>query len=76
MDAETATDLKGYWETLDTRGRQRFAKRAKTNTAYLSQLVHGHRRASPEMAKSLHEASGHKVPLEKLRPDIWAGVAA
>ena len=68
-------DLKTYWDELDADGRRRWAKRAKTNIAYLSQIVYGHRRASPEMAKLLHKASDSAVPLEKLRPDIWAGAA-
>lgn len=72
MDTTTTTDLKSYWAGLDARGRRRFAKRAKTNTAYLSQLVHGHRRASPEMAKSIAAATDDAVPLSKIRPDIWA----
>lgn len=62
---------KAYWDEIGAKGRIRWARRAGTNTAYLSQIVHGHRRASPEMARSLHEASDTKVPLEKLRPDIW-----
>jgi len=67
-------DLKTYWEGLDSAERRKLAKRAKTNMAYLSQLVHQHRRPSPEMAKTLCEATGNAVPLSKLRPDIWAAV--
>jgi DNA-binding transcriptional regulator YdaS (Cro superfamily) len=64
-------DPKNYWDSLDTKGRKRWAKRAGTNIAYLSQIVYGHRRASTDMAKALHEASDKQVPLSKLRPDIW-----
>lgn len=69
-------DLLTYWKNLDAKGRTRWAKRSGTNTAYLRQIVYGHRLASPELSKSIHEASDTEVPLAKIRPDIWSAVAA
>ena len=64
-------DLKEYFYTLTPAERKSYARRCKTTVEYLIQLVGGHRRASPALAKTLSLESGEKVPLSKLRPDIW-----
>lgn len=69
-------DLKTYTAKLTPEQRRGFADRAGTNLAYLSQLIHGHRRASPTLARRLREASGNQIDLCALRPDVWTGSAA
>lgn len=51
--------------------RQELADKAGTSVAYLWQLAGGHRKASLEMAKRLQDASGKKLTIEGLRPDIF-----
>jgi DNA-binding transcriptional regulator YdaS (Cro superfamily) len=65
-------DLRTFWDKHDAAGRESFAKRAGTNSAYLSQLVYGHRRPSPALARALNVASDGEIPLASLRPDLWS----
>lgn len=67
-------DLKQYLDTLQPDQREAYARRAGTTYAYLIQLAGGHRAASPKLAKALHAESRKKIPLSKLRPDIWSEV--
>lgn len=64
-------ELKTYYMQLSPVAREAYAKRVGTTVGHMSQLVNGHRRASPDMARRLCEASGRKVPLSRIRPDIW-----
>lgn len=61
-----------YWSGLDADGKREFASRAETIVPYLSQIAHGHKTPSAEMAKRLHQASNGQIALYKLRPDLWA----
>lgn len=65
-------DLKTFASQLSPAERADFVERAGTNLAYLSQLVNGHRRAGPSLARRLRAASGDVIELESLRPDLWA----
>jgi DNA-binding transcriptional regulator YdaS (Cro superfamily) len=47
------------------------AAKAGTNRAYLYQLSTGHRKASPKLARKIHEATAGAVGLADLRPDVW-----
>lgn len=51
------------------------AKRVKSSRAYISQLAHGHRKASPDMCKKLVKADA-RLTLERLRPDIYGRAVA
>jgi len=64
-------DLKTYYLGLPPTDRSAFADRAGTTMGYLSLVINGHRRASPELARKLYDASGKTVPLGAIRPDIW-----
>ena len=64
-------ELKEYFYTLTPDEREGYATRSGTTVDYLIQLIGGHRRASPALAKTLSQESGEQVPLSKLRPDIW-----
>jgi DNA-binding transcriptional regulator YdaS (Cro superfamily) len=65
-------DLKTYLYGLPPDERDDYAERAGTTVAYLIQLAGNHRKASPGLAKALAAASGNKVKLSALRPDIWS----
>lgn len=64
-------ELKRYYLGLDFAQRERFCIEAKTTDGYMTQLINGHRKAGPLLARRLSVASGGLVPLEKIRPDIW-----
>lgn len=53
--------------------RAEYAERAGTKKLYVHQLIckKSRRKASPRLARSLSEASGGKVALHEIRPDIW-----
>lgn len=68
-------NLKQYLAGLGPDERKAYAKRAGTNTAYLTQLAGEHRQPSPAMARRLSDASDGEVTLAELRPDIWSEVA-
>lgn len=65
-------ELKHYWKDLSPDGKRELAVRVGTCTNYISQMANGFKRPSHDMAKRLHSASGGKLPLWKLRPDIWS----
>lgn len=64
-------DLRTFLDAMPRPERRSFAKRCGTTLNYLAQLQYGIKRPGPLMARTLHEASGRKVPLESMRPDIW-----
>ena len=66
MDALTFLKTAGKAEA------ERVARAAGSNYVYFSQIAYGHRRPSPDLARKLSEASGGKMTLPKLRPDVWA----
>jgi transcriptional regulator with XRE-family HTH domain len=45
---------------------ERVAKAAGTNRAYMSQIAHGHRRPSYDLAVRLHEESGGEMDVAAL----------
>lgn len=65
--------LSDYLRDLDPLARQRFAKKVSRagSVGYLYLVAGGHRRASPELAKKIEEASEGKVTRAELRPDIF-----
>jgi DNA-binding transcriptional regulator YdaS (Cro superfamily) len=48
-----------------------FAAKVGTSKAYLYQLATGRRKASPKLAKRIHDATAGAVSLAELRPDVW-----
>lgn len=56
-------DIRLFAKSLDSAQRREIAKRAGTNTVYLSQLANGHRKASVELAKKLVRASQQVFPI-------------
>lgn len=52
--------------------REQVAKAAGTTVGHLWQLSGGHRKASPELAGRLQEASGGEITIAGLRPDLVA----
>jgi DNA-binding transcriptional regulator YdaS (Cro superfamily) len=77
-------DLGTFTEKLAPEEKERFCRLAGTNRAYLSQLVHGHRMASPKKARALVRASQRMFPSDRsawltlsgVRPDLWEKAAA
>lgn len=52
------------------------AQQAGTTLGYLAdQVANGHRKPSPELAKKIAAASGGRVKLADLRPDLWGRAA-
>ena len=64
-------DLRTFLDAMTPAERREFANRCGTTPNYLAQLHYGVKPPGPAMARTLHEQSGQKIPLEKLRPDIW-----
>ena len=64
--------LKDYIAPMTTQEREAFAESIGTNWAYLRQVVNGHRNASVKLSRKLNKATGGKVPLKQIRPDVWA----
>lgn len=60
-----------YFSKLTDGQLDRLAAHAKTKPVYLYQLAKGIRRPSPDLARRLHAATGKRVSLHALRPDIW-----
>lgn len=50
--------------------REEVAKKAGTTVGYLWQLAGGHRKAAPEIAERLQEASEGEITIAGLRPDL------
>lgn len=50
--------------------RDEIALKAGTTTGYLWQLAGGHRKATPEIAERLQEASDGEITIAGLRPDL------
>lgn len=69
-------ELKAYYQLLSTEQRRALATALSTSVPYLSQLAHGHRRASVAKAKSIEVATGGEVCRHELRPDIFDVPAA
>lgn len=77
-------DIQSFAQDLEPAERAQFCKLAGTNSAYLSQLVSGHRNASPDLARRLVKASRELfetsperwLTLSGVRKDIWSGDAA
>lgn len=66
-------DLRTFLDSMARSERRAFAAQCGTTLNYLAQLQYGCKRVGPQMARKIHEASGQRVPLESLRPDIWGG---
>jgi hypothetical protein len=64
-------DLRKFLDAMKPAERREFATRCGTTANYLAQLHYGIKPPGPAMAKTLHEQSGRRIPLESLRPDIW-----
>ena len=73
-------NLNDFVERLSPEEKGQFVCLADTNRAYLSQLVHGHRRASPGLARAMVNASllmfaadsERWLTLDGVRPDLWS----
>jgi len=69
-------DMRSYLLGVSPEKREEVAKEADTSVAYLFQLAGGHRKASPDLARSIQSATNGAVTKEELRPDIWGEEAA
>lgn len=71
---------KFFFSLPSAAARAEFAERAGTKKLYVHQLIcrkkKSRRNASPDLARRLSEASGGKVALHEIRPDIWSAPAA
>ena len=68
-------DLKEFTKVYGYRELERVAEAAGSNLGYARQILHGHRRPGPALAKSLEKASGGRLSRQQLRPDIWGDAA-
>lgn len=64
-------NLKDYWQSLDSEGKEALAAAAKIKKAYLAQIVCGFRQPSGQVARRLSEATDGAVSVHELRPDIF-----
>jgi hypothetical protein len=64
-------ELTEYMRGITPQEREKFAARCKTTVEYLYQIAGGHRNAGARLARRIHDESGRKVDLHKLRPDIF-----
>lgn len=62
--------LRKWLAKSPTDERERVAKKAGTSVGHLRQLAGGHRKASPELAERLQEASAGDLTIAGLRPDL------
>lgn len=69
-------NMREFLNAIDQAERERFAKNAQTSVGYLWLLAGDHRRPSPKLARRLHEASGGRMTLAELRPDLWGDEVA
>ena len=60
----------------DMSRRDSLAKAVGKNPAYLWQVATSRRRASPELAIAIQEATGGEVPKHELRADLWSAPEA
>jgi DNA-binding transcriptional regulator YdaS (Cro superfamily) len=65
-------DFKTYWLGLSAEAKRAMALTCETSVAYLSQVAHGHRKASPGLAKTIERETGGTVVRSALRPDIYS----
>lgn len=63
-------NLKQYITVNGHGSAAKLAKEANINRLYLSQITTGKRKPSPAMAERIAKATGFKVSIESLRPDI------
>lgn len=64
--------LRDWFAKTPMEERERVASSAQTTVGHLRQLAGGHRKASPELAERLQEASSGKLTIGGLRPDLVA----
>ena len=63
--------LRQYWFSLSKPDQAAFLAAVGTSRGNFAALRCGMKRPGPEMARKIFSASGGKVPLHVLRPDIW-----
>lgn len=59
----------------DVESFEQLAARLGTSPAYLSQLAHGHRKASPRLCFAIERETNGRVTRETMRPDIFGDQA-
>lgn len=64
-------DFKDFWQNLSAEAKQSLAERCATSPPYLSQIAYGHRKASPDMARTIERETAGQVTRADLRPDIY-----
>ncbi len=64
-------NIKTYLQELSPDEKIKFADKAGTSTAYLSQLVSGHRKAGLKAIAGIERASDGKITANDLRADIY-----
>ena len=64
-------DLKNYMERLSEVGMKIFLHEVDAEYMYLRQMFYGASRPSPGLAQRICSATGGKITLHMLRPDIW-----
>ena len=65
------TELKTYMENLPEPERSEFSTKVKARYMYLRQMFYGASAPSPGLAQRICSATGGKITLHMLRPDIW-----
>lgn len=68
-------DAMKFLQTYGEDEAARVSEAAGSKLSYFKHLAYGHRKASPQLAQRLVKASGGRLTLTGLRPDIY-GVAA
>jgi len=68
---ETMT-LKEYFKTEPMGAVNEMAEYLEITPTWLSLLIHGHKRPSPELAVKIEKATQGLVPRNILRPDLFS----
>lgn len=68
---ETMT-LKEYFKTEPMGAVNEMAEHLEITPTWLSLLIHGHKRPSPELAVKIEKATQGLVPRNILRPDLFS----
>lgn len=62
-----------FYGALTAVEKRSLATKLKTSVAYLSQLAHGHRLPGVRLLARIEWASGGRVTIKEMRPDIYPG---
>jgi DNA-binding transcriptional regulator YdaS (Cro superfamily) len=63
-------NIRLYWKSLNSDQKQNLANAVGTSTAFMSQVVYGHRSCSETLALAIERETGGQVTVAELRPQF------